>query len=81
MINYLLQGGSFDGYLGTLHRREAPYDLRIVSRNQLKDETIVCEVYHLLRVDPMPIKSLGMSSTYRYQGSRPTAASLIDITI
>lgn len=80
-INYLLSGGSHDGFMGTLYRREAPIDLRVVFKPQLEDEIILVDVYRLSRVDPMPVKSLGVSATYLYQGSRPSAASLIDITV
>lgn len=80
-INYLLSGGSHDGFMGTLYRPQAPSDLRVVFKPQLEDEIILVEVYHLQRVDPMPIRSLGVSATYMYQGSRPSAESLIDVTV
>ena len=80
-INYLLTGGSHDGYMGTLHRADPPIDLRVASVAQLEDEIICVDVYRLMRVDPMPVKALGLSASYLYQGTRPSAASLIDITV
>lgn len=80
-INYLLSGGSHDGFMGTLYRKEPPIDLRVAFKPQLQDDPILVDVYRLVRVDPMPIKSLGKSASYLYQGTRPSAASLIDITV
>lgn len=80
-INYLLSGGSHDGYMGTLYRQEPPIDLRVAFAPQLEDEIIIVDVYRLSRVDPMPVKTLGKSATYMYQGSRPSAGSLIDIVV
>lgn len=80
-INYLLSGGSHDGYMGTLYRQTPPIDLRVAFAPQLEDEIILVDVYRLVRTDAMPIKTLGVSASYLYQGTRPSAGSLIDIVV
>ncbi len=79
-INLLLTGGPHDGMMTTIYHEEAPIDLRVVPKSASGGDTVKVAVYRLMRVDPMPIKSLGVSASYVYQGTRLSAWSLVDFS-
>lgn len=80
-INLFLSGGDFDGAIRTIYHEEPPMELRVVSREASGGETVEVNVYRLMRVDPMPIESLGLATSYVFQGTRLSAWSLVDFSV
>lgn len=82
-INVYLSTGPFDGATRTIYRQEAPMDLRITENVSEMDaaDTVEVSVYRVMRVDPMPIQTLGVQAMYVYQGTRPSAWSLVDFVV
>lgn len=80
-IVVFLHEGPAAGEIVTLRRAEVPTDLRVaVTPPDGRDEAEVA-VYRLVASDQLELSTVGAAASYRFQGTKPSAWSLVDLVV
>ncbi len=78
-----LEGGPFDGHFRHLYYQEAPVDLRVGTIGEdweVPAEGVEVAVYRLHTLDEVDVRFYH-GARYRYQGTRESASSLVDLWV
>jgi hypothetical protein len=80
-ISIFLHQGPADGEIRTLYKETAPLELRVAVNPVEGVETPEVAVYRVFGVETMEVAGIGAAASYVFQGTRPSAWSLVDFTV
>lgn len=80
-IHVFFTGGIANDLIRTIYKAKAPLEIRVGRVIDEGNDTAEVDLYRVMSVEPMPIASIGMAAHYAYQGTRPSAWSLVDFTL
>ena len=80
-ITIFFSGGVANDLIKTVYREEAPLEIRVGREDDQGNEVATVDVYRIMSVEPMEIANIGMAGHYMYQGTRPSAWSLVDFSV
>ena len=80
-ISISLHDGPADGEFLTLHADSPPNQLRVAPIEPDGSDKVEVALYSLLHVEELPVSLRMFAAAYEYQGTKPSAWSLVDFSV